>query len=69
MADKLVECLKGGTAFHHAGLTHSQRKTIEKAFKDGIIYCLTATPTLAAGVNLPAKGEYWLGTLNDGMTA
>ncbi|MEC7178319.1 MAG: helicase-related protein, partial [Candidatus Thermoplasmatota archaeon] len=55
MADKLVECLKGGTAFHHAGLTHSQRKTIEKAFKDGIIYCLTATPTLAAGVNLPAR--------------
>ena len=55
MADKLVECLKGGTAFHHAGLTHSQRKIIEKAFKDGIIYCLTATPTLAAGVNLPAR--------------
>ena len=55
MADKLVECLKGGTAFHHAGLTHSQRKTIEKAFKDGIIFCLAATPTLAAGVNLPAR--------------
>ena len=55
MADKLVECLKGGTAFHHAGLTHKQRKIIEKAFKDGVITCLTATPTLAAGVNLPAR--------------
>ena len=55
MADKLIECLKGGTAFHHAGLTHSQRKIVEEAFKSGIISCLTATPTLAAGVNLPAR--------------
>ncbi len=55
MADKLIECLKGGTAFHHAGLTHGQRKIIERAFKQGLINCLTATPTLAAGVNLPAR--------------
>ena len=32
IADKLIECLKGGTAFHHAGLTHNQRKIIEQAF-------------------------------------
>ncbi|MEC8312334.1 MAG: DEAD/DEAH box helicase [Candidatus Thermoplasmatota archaeon] len=55
MADKLIECVKGGTAFHHAGLTHGQRKIVEQAFKDGLITCLTATPTLAAGVNLPAR--------------
>jgi len=55
MGEKLVKCIRGGTAFHHAGLTHSQRKVVEGAFKDGILTCLSATPTLAAGVNLPAR--------------
>ena len=55
MGDTLAECIKGGVAFHHAGLMHSQRTEIEKAFKDRILTCLCATPTLAAGVNLPAR--------------
>ncbi|RJU81000.1 MAG: hypothetical protein DWB99_07750 [Candidatus Poseidoniales archaeon] len=55
MGEKLYECIKGGIAFHHAGLTHSQRKSIESAFKKGLLIALTATPTLAAGVNLPAR--------------
>ena len=55
MGDTLAECVKGGVAFHHAGLRHSQRSEIEKAFKERILYCLCATPTLAAGVNLPAR--------------
>ena len=55
MGDVLSECVKGGVAFHHAGLRHSQRSEIEKAFKNRILYCLCATPTLAAGVNLPAR--------------
>ena len=55
MGEKLVQCILGGTAFHHAGLTHNQRKVVEKAFKEGILTCLSATPTLAAGVNLPAR--------------
>ena len=55
MGEKLHECIKGGVAFHHAGLTHSQRKSIESAFKKGLLLALTATPTLAAGVNLPAR--------------
>ena len=55
MGEKLVQCIRGGTAFHHAGLTHNQRKVVEKAFKEGILTCLSATPTLAAGVNLPAR--------------
>ena len=55
MGDTLAECVKGGVAFHHAGLVHSQRTEIEKAFKDRLLSCLCATPTLAAGVNLPAR--------------
>ena len=55
MGDTLAECVKGGVAFHHAGLMHSQRNEIENAFKDRLLTCLCATPTLAAGVNLPAR--------------
>lgn len=55
MGDTLAECIKGGVAFHHAGLMHSQRTEIEKAFKNRLLVCLCATPTLAAGVNLPAR--------------
>lgn len=55
MGDTLAECVKGGVAFHHAGLRHNQRTMIENAFKERILHCLCATPTLAAGVNLPAR--------------
>lgn len=55
MGESLCQTIAGGVAFHHAGLTHSQRKEIESAFKSGLLVALTATPTLAAGVNLPAR--------------
>ncbi len=52
---KLAQTIKGGVAFHHAGLRFSQRKKIEDAFKQNLIKVICATPTLAAGVNLPAR--------------
>ena len=47
MGDALAECVKGGVAFHHAGLRHSQRQLIESAFKERLLHCLCATPTLS----------------------
>ncbi len=51
---KLAECIKGGTAFHHAGLAAKQRKLIEDEFRAGTIKAICATPTLAFGLNMPA---------------
>ncbi|MHA1404527.1 MAG: DEAD/DEAH box helicase [Candidatus Helarchaeota archaeon] len=51
----LIQCTQNGSSFHHAGLNFSQRKIIETHFKKGFIKALCATPTLAIGVNLPAR--------------
>jgi helicase len=51
---RLAKNVKNGAAFHHAGLVSQQRKAVEEAFKKGLIKNVSATPTLAAGVNLPA---------------
>ncbi len=55
MVSRLAKCIEGGVAFHNAGLTNEQRKLVERNFKKGTIKCITATPTLAAGINLPAR--------------
>lgn len=55
MGERLGKCIKNGCAFHHAGLTSAQRRMVEASFRSGQLACIVATPTLAAGINLPAR--------------
>ncbi len=52
---QLADCVRQGAAFHHAGLHHTQRKAVEDAFRKNLIKVVCATPTLAAGINLPSR--------------
>jgi len=52
--ERLSEIIKYGIAFHHAGLTSKQKETIEDNFRIGKVKIICCTPTLAAGVDLPA---------------
>ncbi len=51
----LGKLVASGVAFHHAGLDNNERALVEDAFKDNLLKVIVATPTLAAGVNLPAR--------------
>ncbi|MCF7799317.1 hypothetical protein K9M74_05425 [Candidatus Woesearchaeota archaeon] len=51
---RLSLCIRQGIAFHHAGLASKQRELVEDAFREGIIKIICSTPTLAAGLDMPA---------------
>ncbi len=54
-SDALADCVAAGAAFHHAGLAPEHRSLVEDAFRDRLVKCVSATPTLAAGVNTPSR--------------
>ena len=55
LAGALAGLVRKGVAFHHAGLAQAARSEVEAAFRARRIRLLASTPTLAAGVNLPAR--------------
>ena len=55
---ELAECIKYGVAFHHSGLVAKQRSIIEDLFKNRKLGAISSTPTLAAGLNLPATMSF-----------
>ncbi|MDL5362937.1 ATP-dependent DNA helicase [Halalkalicoccus sp. NIPERK01] len=54
-SDDLADAIEMGAAFHHAGLAREHRTLVEDAFRDRLIKAISATPTLAAGVNTPSR--------------
>ncbi len=55
LSSDLAAVVKSGVGFHHAGLNNKHRSIIENAFKQRKLKIITASPTLAAGVNLPGR--------------
>ncbi|WP_284013362.1 DEAD/DEAH box helicase [Halobaculum litoreum] len=53
--ERLAEAAAWGVAFHHAGLSSDHRALVERAFRERRLAVICATPTLAAGVNVPAR--------------
>jgi len=54
-ARRLAAAAESGVAFHHAGLVSEHRALVERGFRERELGVLCATPTLAAGVNVPAR--------------
>ncbi len=72
MEERLRYCVQNSVAFHHAGLSSNDRKLVEAGFRENCIKVIVSTPTLASGLNLPARRviirDYKRFDANFGMT-
>ena len=51
----VIGALRDGIGIHHGGLPEAVRRAVENDFRAGLLPVVTATGTLAQGVNLPVK--------------
>ena len=54
-SERIAKLIRHGVAFHHAGLSNRHRSIVERTFKNRWLKVIVATPTLAAGINLPSR--------------
>lgn len=52
---RLIELMRAGVGFHHAGLNHDSREIVEDAFRRGLLKVVCCTTTLSAGIDAPAR--------------
>lgn len=52
---QVVQLVRRGIAFHHAGLLPILKQLVEQLFVQGLLGVVFATDTLALGVNMPAR--------------
>lgn len=53
--ERMIRIVARGVAYHHAGLDSDLRILIEQGFRERDLRVVACTPTLAGGVNLPAR--------------
>jgi replicative superfamily II helicase len=53
--ERIVKLVAQGVMYHHAGLDSDLRNLIEQGFRERDLKLIACTPTLAGGVNLPAR--------------
>lgn len=52
---RLIDLMRQGVGFHHAGLNHKSRELVEDAFRSGFLKVVCCTTTLSAGIDAPAR--------------
>ncbi|XP_061438918.1 probable ATP-dependent RNA helicase DDX60 [Rhineura floridana] len=52
---KLLYLAKKGIGYHHSAMKAKERQSVEMLFRMGYIQVVTATSTLALGINMPCK--------------
>lgn len=63
----LIDCVRKGVAYHHAGLPVEVQEAVEDAIRNETLRAVVATSTLTDGVNLPVRTVVIATTEYDGQ--